>query len=1213
MTDQNNIKSMMDVNVYNSINNLYKKYKVGDEFEIIFVNKDGKYINQEKYIKLLKFLQMKKKITKVNSIGPIEILDISYSTTKETTYRASIEGENINTYIKMVDLWKSHVIFKTFVQMATDKKDKNISVMKKIKQKDDTIDIFDLNMRARLSSELPLEKDDIKLINDITYNDQKNITFRLKQRYSLFVHETENEFVKIDITLTKTTKNHKNLNDTFPEFELEVEYGLKPSAKKQEKQYPLEKLFDEVMLLHKIIQQSNFIISNTKTEEVIKFYKEITNTPNSSNFLNARQPISFELQYISDMVPNKYTVTDKADGERNFMIIYNKHCYTISTNLNVRDTGIELKSSDYDRTVFDGEYIFIPKENRHIYMVFDMLLSCGKDIRTESSFFKRIDEAERVINKAFIFENQKGFKKSEYKSKGKFDLTDLCNFYETEIKSSMNALVNDMQIAKKYPLVRCKYFIGATGVYRWDIYKFAELMWKKYTEDTTVKCPYVLDGLIFQPLEQAYVTNPRDSRLSELKWKPPYTNSIDFYVTFEKDKNTGKVLTVYDNSNDDYVRNKPYRICNLHVGRRINNKETPVLFNEDTEGFYAYLFLEDGEVRDEDSNIVTDNTVVEFYYNTEEGEDVFIPERFRWKVIRTRYDKTESVNRYQKKYGNAEETAKNVWRSIKNPVLMDDFKDLARGNNPDKNEYFYDKKIEQLQKKIGKELIASATKQDVYYQKISKLAFNMRQFHNWIRSSVVYTYCNKIYQNNKQLSVLDLGCGRGGDILRYYYAESSFCVGLDVSKDGLFSPVDGAKSRYENQRKRKANFPKMYFIQADCGVKLNYDEQYIALNGMNQENKKLFEQFFSKDPKIQTKFDVASCQMVIHYFLKDEITWNNFKSNINQTLRNGGFFMITHLDGKILAKMLEKTPNITSEYTDKDGNKEKLYEITKKYNTIDLNKPIGFGYPIELFAAWMFEDGNYMTEYLVDIEFLKKDLLDSCNLEYVDSDTFENQFNIHKSFFVDNICDYEPNPETREFLLKVKQYYDKNELNEQCYKFTNLHRFSVFKKKESNQIGGDYNIENIDKYVVPKMTDYDMEYSLQNSIHHIFKSHKVIPSSLHTEDMFNDMGLKIIPDHELDDKTLTKLLNSITIEHELNDKKIKKIINGINICAFERDANNNYKPISYECGKRKAKTITMIKEGKLFKPLYISLNGKKQSIFESNTEFIEKIKDTRII
>lgn len=1203
MTDQNNIKSIIDLNIYNSINNLYKKYKLNDEFEFIFVNKDGKYITQEKYIKLLKFLQMKKKINKMKSVGPIEILDVSYSTTKETTYRASIEGENINNYIKMVDLWKSHVIFKTFIQMASDKKDENIKIMKKLKQKDDTIDIFDLNMRARLSSELPLDKDDLKLINDISYDEQKNITFRLKQRYSLFVYESDTEFVRIDITMTKTSKNHKKLNDTFPEFELEVEYG---QNKKTDRQYPLDKIFDEVILLHKIIQQSNFIISNSKSDEIIKFYKEITNTPESSNFLNGRQPISFELQYIPDKVPNKYAVTDKADGERNFMIIYNKKCYLISTNLNVRDTGIELKTNEYDKSVFDGEYIFISKANRHIFMVFDMLISCGKDIRPESSFFKRIEEAERIINKIFVFANQKGFKKSEYKSKGSFNLNDMCKFYESEIKSSMDALNNDIQIEKKYPLVRCKYFIGSTGVCRWDIYKFAELMWKKYTEDSTIKCPYILDGLIFQPLEQAYVTNPRDSRLPELKWKPPYTNSIDFYITFEKDRQTGKVLTVYDNSNDDYVRNKPYRICNLHVGRRINNKETPVLFNEDTEGYYAYLFLDNGEVRDEDGNIVTDNTVVEFYYNTEQGEDVFVPERFRWKVIRTRYDKTESVNRYQKKYGNAEETAKNVWRSIKNPVLMEDFTDLARGNNPEKNEYYYDKKIEQLQKKIGKELIVSATKQDAYYQKVSKLAFSMKQFHNWIRSSVVYTYCNKIYQNNKQLSVLDMGCGRGGDILKYYYAEVAFCVGLDVAKDGLYSPVDSAMSRYEQQRKRKANFPKMYFIQADCGVKLNYDDQYKALNGMNQDNKKLFDQFFT-DPKTSTKFDVVACQNAVHYFLKDEISWSNFKSNINQTLRNGGFLMLTHLDAKILAKKLEKNSVLLAEYTDKDGNKEKLFEITKKYNTVDLTKPIGIGYPIELFAAWMFEDGNYMTEYLVDIEFLKKDLLESCNLEYVDSDTFENQFNIHKSFFVDGICEYEPNLETREFLIKVGQYYEQNELNKYCYEFTNLHRFSIFKKKESNQVGGEYNIDNIEKYTVPKMSDYDSDYSLQNSIHHILKSHKVIPSTLHTEDMFNDMGLKILKDYELDDKTITKLLNNIIIEHELENKKIKKIINGINIYAFERDVNNNYKPIKYECNKRNPKTITMIKEGQLYKPLYINFNGKKQAIFDTK-DFLDKLR-----
>ncbi|MBU3663263.1 MAG: Gfo/Idh/MocA family oxidoreductase, partial [Bacteroidetes bacterium] len=135
---------------------------------------------------------------------------------------------------------------------------------------------------------------------------------------------------------------------------------------------------------------------------------------------------------------------------------------------------------------FDESILNYSPEN----LVFDMLLNCGKDTRPEISFFKRINEAEKIINKIFIFENQTGFTKSEYKTKGGFDLNDINKFYEEEIKKAMRSLNNDIPIAKKYPLIRCKYFIGATGACRWDIYKSAETMWKKYTEDSTINCPY---------------------------------------------------------------------------------------------------------------------------------------------------------------------------------------------------------------------------------------------------------------------------------------------------------------------------------------------------------------------------------------------------------------------------------------------------------------------------------------------------------------------------------------------------------------------------------------------------------------------------------------------------------------------------------------------------------------------------------------------------
>ena len=82
------------------------------------------------------------------------------------------------------------------------------------------------------------------------------------------------------------------------------------------------------------------------------------------------------------------------------------------------------------------------------------------------------------------------------------------------------------------------------------------------------------------------------------------------------------------------------------------------------------------------------------------------------------------------------------------------------------------------------------------------------------------------------------------------------------------------------------------------------------------------------------------------------------------------------------------------------GKKEKLFEIVKKFDSIDRTKPIGPGYAIDLFAAWMFEDGSYQTEYLVDYKFLEQDLLKDCDLECIDTDLFENVFNNHKDFFV---------------------------------------------------------------------------------------------------------------------------------------------------------------------------------------------------------------------
>ena len=70
------------------------------------------------------------------------------------------------------------------------------------------------------------------------------------------------------------------------------------------------------------------------------------------------------------------------------------------------------------------------------------------------------------------------------------------------------------------------------------------------------------------------------------------------------------------------------------------------------------------------------------------------------------------------------------------------------------------------------------------------------------------------------------------------YDEKGRLVGIDIDNNGLISPVDGAISRYEKMRKSKPNYPRMWFINADAGALLNYEDQVKALgSNMSDRNK----------------------------------------------------------------------------------------------------------------------------------------------------------------------------------------------------------------------------------------------------------------------------------------------------------------------------------------------------------------------------------------
>jgi hypothetical protein len=379
----------------------------------------------------------------------------------------------------------------------------------------------------------------------------------------------------------------------------------------------------------------------------------------------------------------------------------------------------------------------------------------------------------------------------------------------------------------------------------------------------------------------------------------------------------------------------------------------------------------------------------------------------------------------------------------------------------------------------------------------------------------------------------------------------------------------------------------------------------------------------------------------MHYFLQDEVSWKNFKNTLKTHLRSGGYFMATTFDAKQVLNAMGDNDSFTVHYDDSDGNKKIFFDIIKKYADPEPGKPIGVGQGIDLFTSWMFEEGNYYTEYLVDLDFIKEELERDADLELVDSDLFANQRAIHKNF-VTNAAKYESSIETRNYITeKVASYYEDNEMNEKCMHYSNLNRYFVFRKKSPDdhlinnpsssnakrgQKGGgdikseEYDFSDVTKFKIPNMMNYDDNYSMVNSIHKLLVSHSMFPKSLKVDDFLKDMGLNCHQDVDVSEKYMHDIAKQIIINHEITDSsngknKVQNMINGLNLFVVERDCNNFY-DISYALkskspdSSKNDKAIILMKEGELYKPIMKNEKDGVRGIFKMKDDLIKYLIDS---
>jgi len=217
--------------------------------------------------------------------------------------------------------------------------------------------------------------------------------------------------------------------------------------------------------------------------------------------------------------------------------------------------------------------------------------------------------------------------------------------------------------------------------------------------------------------------------------------------------------------------------------------------------------------------------------------------------------------------------------------------------------------------------------------------YNMRRFHNWIKRNLLSRYATKSGQ------LLDLACGKGGDIYKWVDNNIRYVEGYDVNEES----IKEARHRFEK------------VISKPTSKNFNY------IFNVKDLSKELVE--------TNTKFDIITSFFAIHYFYKDTDTLNHFVKHL-EYVKDNGYFVVTTLCSEELEKInyTYKTENL--QIQGKSENSIEVYikdtvldEATEEYLvdkdfTIEVMKRLNF----ELIETKLFDE--YYPEWKKNQNFL---------------------------------------------------------------------------------------------------------------------------------------------------------------------------------------------------------------------------------------------------
>ncbi|KAK9673996.1 hypothetical protein RND81_12G204000 [Saponaria officinalis] len=158
---------------------------------------------------------------------------------------------------------------------------------------------------------------------------------------------------------------------------------------------------------------------------------------------------------------------------------------------------------------------------------------------------------------------------------------------------------------------------------------------------------------------------------------------------------------------------------------------------------------------------------------------------------------------------------------------------------------------------------------------------HLKKLNNWIKSVLIQLYARR------GDVVLDLACGKGGDLIKWDKANVGYYVGIDIAEGS----IEDCRTRYngdadQNQRRKKFSFPAR-LLCGDC-----------------------FEVRLDRELADDAPFDLCSCQFALHYSWSTEARARRALSNISALLRPGGILIGTMPDANVIIKKLREAEGL---------------------------------------------------------------------------------------------------------------------------------------------------------------------------------------------------------------------------------------------------------------------------------------------------------------